>query len=253
MNNYILAFCDKSYIVQILLIVKTFFKIACYLAPVIVIIASMIHIFKTIMTGKEDDFKDSLKVTVKRIIAGLIIAFLPALINYIFIGLLDTSEVEFLACFESASKEKVASLKQKEEAEAEAERKKQEAEDEILLRKAWEEEQKLKGAKKESFEQWKKKKEEEERQKILAEQRRAQNSDNSSVNNSVETSYGVFLGLDHNSGIDKLLNYKLVVIDLQEYSKSDIDKLHEKGIKVYSYLNVGSVEEYRSYFKRFKS
>ena len=183
----ILAFCDKSYIVEVILIIKTIFKIACYLAPVIVIIASMIHIFKTVMTGKEDDFKDSLKVTVKRIIAGLIIAFLPALINYIFTGLLDTSEVEFLACFESASKEKVASLKQKEEAEREAERKKQEAEDEILLRKAWEEEQKLKGAKKESFEQWKKNKEEEE----------AKNNTNNNNSNSVSPSGNTSFDLEH--------------------------------------------------------
>ena len=84
------------------------------------------------------------------------------------------------------------------------------------------------------------------------------NNDNSSSgssnsNNSVEDSYGVFLGLDHSNGLDKLYKYKLVVIDLQEYSKKDVDKLHSKGIKVYSYLNVGSVEEYRSYFKKFKS
>ena len=84
------------------------------------------------------------------------------------------------------------------------------------------------------------------------------NSNNSSSNNtssdsSVETSYGVFLGLDHSDGLSKLYNYKLVVIDLQEFSKNDVDKLHAKGIKVYSYLNVGSVEEYRSYYKKFKN
>ena len=78
------------------------------------------------------------------------------------------------------------------------------------------------------------------------------NSNNSNNLNSVEDSYGVFLGLDHSNGLDKLYKYKLVVIDLQEFSKKDVDKLHSKGIKVYSYLNVGSVEEYRSYFKKYK-
>ena len=77
-------------------------------------------------------------------------------------------------------------------------------------------------------------------------------SGSSSDNHSIESSYGVFLGLDHDDGINKLLNYKLVVIDLQEFNKDDIDKLHEKGIKVYSYLNIGSVEEYRNYYNRFK-
>ena len=78
-------------------------------------------------------------------------------------------------------------------------------------------------------------------------------STDQSNNASLETNYGVFLGLDHNSGLDKLYSYKLVVIDLQEFDKSDVDKLHSRGIKVYSYLNVGSVEEYRSYYKRFKN
>ena len=153
--NYILSFCNKSYIVQIMLIVKTIFKIACYLAPVLVIIASMIHIFKIVMSGKEDDFKEALKITVKRIIAGLLIAFLPALTNYVF-TLVNASEVDFLACFESASKEKVNSLKEKEAKEAEAEKEKQKQDNEAKLREAYEAEQKQKGAKKQSYEEWKK-------------------------------------------------------------------------------------------------
>ena len=103
----ILAFCDKSYIVQVMLIVKTLFKIACYITPLIVIIASIIHIFKVVLNGKDDDLKEALKVIVKRIIAGLVVAFLPAMINYVFTGIVDGSKVDFLACFESASKEKV--------------------------------------------------------------------------------------------------------------------------------------------------
>ena len=92
----ILAFCDKSYIVEVILIIKTIFKIACYITPLLVIIVSMIHIFKSVMSGKDEDLKDSLKVTVKRIIAGLLIAFLPALINYVFTSLIKGNEVDIL-------------------------------------------------------------------------------------------------------------------------------------------------------------
>jgi len=151
---YLMSFCDKSSIVEIMLIVKTIFKIACYLAPLLVIIISIIHIFKSVMSGKDDDLKDALKVTVKRVIAGLLIAFLPALINYFFTNIVSTKEVEFLACFESATKEKVASLRAKEESEAEAERKSQEKEDAEILKKAWQAEQKIKEAKKKAFEEW---------------------------------------------------------------------------------------------------
>ncbi len=163
--SLLLSFCDKSYIVQVMLIVKTVFKLLCYLAPIIVIIVSIIHIFKVVLNGKSDDLKDALKVTVKRIIAGLVIAFLPAMINYVFTSLIKGNEVDFIACFESASKEKVEKLKAKEQAEEEAEKKAQEKEDEKLLKEAYEKEQKQKGAKKESFEEWKKKKEEEERRR----------------------------------------------------------------------------------------
>ena len=156
MMNVILSFCDKSWIVEMLLIIKTLFKIACYIIPVIIIIVSIIGIFKAIKSGKEEDLFDNFKLLVKRIIAGLLIFFLPSIINYIFTGILNNHEVEFLACFESASKEKVESLKEKEEKEAEAEKKKQEQEDEKKQREAYEEEQKKKEGKRESFEEWQK-------------------------------------------------------------------------------------------------
>ena len=159
--SLLLALCAKSYMMQIILIVKTIFKIACYITPLIVSIISIVHIFKVVMNGKEDDLKDALKVTVKRIIAGLVICFIPAIINYVFTGIINASEVEFLSCFETASKEKVEALKQKEEQEEAAKQKQQEKEDEAILRKAYEEEQKQKDAKKESFEEWKKRKDQE--------------------------------------------------------------------------------------------
>lgn len=64
--------------------------------------------------------------------------------------------------------------------------------------------------------------------------------------------YGVFLGID-SSDIGKLKAYKTVVIDPYNFSKSDIEKLHKDGKTVYGYLNVGSLEEFRPYFERFKN
>ena len=53
--------------------------------------------------------------------------------------------------------------------------------------------------------------------------------------------YGVFLNADR-TAVPKLKNYETVVIDAQYFSKKDIRKLHAGGTKVYSYLNIGSVE-----------
>lgn len=63
--------------------------------------------------------------------------------------------------------------------------------------------------------------------------------------------YGVFLSIN-SSEIEKLLNYKEVVIDAQYFSKDDIDYLHKSGIKVYSYINVGSIENFRDYYSKYE-
>ncbi len=36
------------------------------------------------------------------------------------------------------------------------------------------------------------------------------------------------------------------------FSKKDIRKLHAGGTKVYSYLNIGSIENFRSYYKTYE-
>ncbi len=64
--------------------------------------------------------------------------------------------------------------------------------------------------------------------------------------------YGVFIGLAP-SKINKLIGYNEVVIDASYYTKDQITYLHKNGVKVYSYLNIGSIESFRSYYKNFSS
>ena len=64
--------------------------------------------------------------------------------------------------------------------------------------------------------------------------------------------YGVFLSLD-SSDMDKIEGYQTVVIDAQYFSESDISHLKEQGSAVYSYLNVGSVEDFRDYFDTYST
>ena len=54
------------------------------------------------------------------------------------------------------------------------------------------------------------------------------------------------------TAVPKLKNYETVVIDAQYFSKKDIRKLHAGGTKVYSYLNIGSIENFRSYYKTYE-
>ena len=54
------------------------------------------------------------------------------------------------------------------------------------------------------------------------------------------------------NSMKKLYDYKEVVIDAQYFSKRDIQTLHKKGVKVNTYLNVGSIENFRKYYKDYE-
>lgn len=62
--------------------------------------------------------------------------------------------------------------------------------------------------------------------------------------------YGVFVGLDPEY-IEKLVNYDEVVIDAYYFTKKDIDYLHKNKVTVYSYLNIGSLEDFRPYYDEY--
>ena len=66
-----------------------------------------------------------------------------------------------------------------------------------------------------------------------------------------QNDYGVFLNADASS-LKQLKNYDLVVIDAQYFTKSDIELLHQNGTKVYTYLNIGSIENFREYYTTYE-
>lgn len=63
--------------------------------------------------------------------------------------------------------------------------------------------------------------------------------------------YGVFLNADASS-LKQLKNYDLIVIDAQYFNKSDIELLHQNGTRVYTYLNIGSIENFREYYTTYE-
>lgn len=73
----------------------------------------------------------------------------------------------------------------------------------------------------------------------------------SSTSTFEENDYGVFLNADASS-LKQLKNYDLIVIDAQYFTKSDIKLLHQNGTKVYTYLNIGSIENFREYYTTYE-
>lgn len=66
-----------------------------------------------------------------------------------------------------------------------------------------------------------------------------------------EYDYGVFLNADASS-LEQLKKYDLIVIDAQYFSKNDIELLHQNGTRVYTYLNIGSIENFREYYTAYE-
>ena len=62
--------------------------------------------------------------------------------------------------------------------------------------------------------------------------------------------YGVFLSICEN--IEQFADYEIVVIDAQYYPKEELDAFRSKGHKVFSYINVGSLEDFRDYYDEYK-
>jgi hypothetical protein len=56
--------------------------------------------------------------------------------------------------------------------------------------------------------------------------------------------YGVFIGLGP-ANLPKLCNYRTVIIDAAYFSSEDIAALHQNRVRVYSYLNIGAIEDFR--------
>ncbi len=73
----------------------------------------------------------------------------------------------------------------------------------------------------------------------------------SSTSTFEENDYGVFLNADASS-LEQLKKYDLIVIDAQYFTKSDIELLHQNGTKVYTYLNIGSIENFREYYTSYE-
>lgn len=62
--------------------------------------------------------------------------------------------------------------------------------------------------------------------------------------------YGVFLSCDA-SQMERFDGTQTIVIDAAYFAKKDIAALHQAGHTVFTYLNVGSLENFRPYYDRF--
>lgn len=78
------------------------------------------------------------------------------------------------------------------------------------------------------------------------------NAGNMSKRSFKSEKYGVFLGVEKKD-FKKIRDYDLIVIDADYLTKDDIKTLKKQGNKkIFSYINIGSLEKFRSYYDDFK-
>lgn len=68
--------------------------------------------------------------------------------------------------------------------------------------------------------------------------------------------YGVFIGADKetlNTILDDSGNYEIAVIEGQEFSSDEISGFKVGGRRIYSYINIGSIETFRPYYTDFEN
>ena len=64
-------------------------------------------------------------------------------------------------------------------------------------------------------------------------------------------SYGVFIGADPENTTG-FKDYQTIVIDAAYFSQEELADLHKQGHTVYSYLNIGSLEDFRDYYATYR-
>ena len=67
--------------------------------------------------------------------------------------------------------------------------------------------------------------------------------------NSDELKYGVFLSVEDD--LQQFSDYNIIVIDAQYFSKEEIEAFQDESHVVYSYINVGSIEDFRPYYDEY--
>ncbi|MBP3277506.1 MAG: endo alpha-1,4 polygalactosaminidase, partial [Butyrivibrio sp.] len=58
--------------------------------------------------------------------------------------------------------------------------------------------------------------------------------------------------MSYEGDLDRLSKYDTVVIDAQYFEAADIAEFRNEGHKVYSYINVGSLENFRDYYAEYQ-
>lgn len=122
--------CSNYSILQALSILLTVFNVICIIVPIIIIVYASVDFFKSITSNDTDSLNKAVKTSMRRLIAGVVVFFIPTIVLYLTNFLNDTlnANLKISTCLENVNnigyfKELEDTLKQQKKEKLEAEEK----------------------------------------------------------------------------------------------------------------------------------
>ena len=118
----ILAFCEEPEILNLILFLRSVVEVICIVVPIVLILMISIQLFKIVFDSSDSNLKIATKGIINKILASVIIFFVPVLVN-LMLGSLGENRVQQTACWTNANSETITYYKKIKEAKQLAERK----------------------------------------------------------------------------------------------------------------------------------
>lgn len=106
---FILDICNDFSVLAVVLFIRKLTTIISYIVPAILVLLITIDFTKAVMASNDDDIKRVQKLAVKRIIAGLIVFFVPLIVEISF-SLIENTGASWAQCYNNATDDVVDTL-----------------------------------------------------------------------------------------------------------------------------------------------
>lgn len=101
--------CDSFSVLGTVLFIKNIIKILSYIVPAILILLVSIDLARAVVANSDDDIKSIQKLAIKRLIAGLIVFFVPLIVETSF-SLIENTGSSWTKCYNNATDDVVETL-----------------------------------------------------------------------------------------------------------------------------------------------
>lgn len=80
---FLSGICTDSTMLRVFGLVKFVLNVICVIVPVVMIVLGTIDLFKAVVASKEEEIKKRQKTLITRLIAGIIVFLVPAIVTLI--------------------------------------------------------------------------------------------------------------------------------------------------------------------------